>query len=428
MKVGIIGGGFTGLTAAYELLKKGYEVVVFEGQSEYGGLSSSYEIFPGVFLERFYHHLFTNDSQILGLCKELNLEKGLNVLPSKTAVYWGGQLYPFDGVSAILQFSPLSLLNRLRLGIVSLLLKLFLSPDSLRNQTAYSWINKWYGPQVSHVVWEPLLSGKFSRYFGQVSAVWFWARIKKRTLKLVYPSGGFQTLIDALVAAIKQKGGKMEGHVQVQEIKTNEDGRWGVKFLRGEYPLLEESFDKIIVTTSLKTFNKMFPDTSAEYREKLDSVNYINAQVLVLSLKKSLTDYYWVNINDKEFPFLALVEQNNLINFPMYGGHRLVYLGNYLLDGDPRLSMNEDELLNLYEPFLKKLNPDFERAWVEKTVSFKAPFAQPVVDLSYPSKIPPFEVPGKANLYLATMAQVYPWDRGTNYAVKLAQDLVAEHF
>ena len=428
MRVGIIGGGFTGLTTAYELLKKNYEVVIFEGQPEFGGLASSYEILPGVFLERFYHHLFTNDSQILSLCRELNLERGLNCLPSKTAVYWHGRLYPFDGVSAILGFCPLSFLNRLRLGAVSLILKLFVSSKSLQNQTAHSLINKWYGPEVSKIVWEPLLMGKFSKYFDQVSAVWFWARIKKRTLNLVYPDGGFQTIIDALVAAIKQKGGRLESPVQVQEIKNSDNGKWKVKFLRGGYPLLEETFDKVIITASLKTFNKLFQDTPAQYRERLDSVNYINAQVLVLSLKKSLTDYYWVNINDKDFPFLALVEQNNLINFPSYEGHRLVYLGNYLLDGDPRLSMTEDELLNLYEPFLKKLNPGYERGWVEKAVSFKAPFAQPIVDLSYESKIPPFEVPVESNLYLATMDQVYPWDRGMNYAVKLAQDLVAQHF
>lgn len=428
MKVGIIGGGFTGLTAAYELLKKGHEPVIFESQPFLGGLASSYEIIPGVFLERFYHHLFTNDSQILDLCRELNLEKKLNKLPSKTAVYWSGKVYSFDGVSAILNFSPLPLLDRLRLGVVSLYLKFFVNSDSLKFQTAYAWIKKWYGDRILKIVWEPLLLGKFSNYYKQISAVWFWARVKKRTLNLVYPSGGFQTIVDALAAAIKQKGGRLENPVLVQEVSGTDGGKWKIKFLKEGFPATQETFDKIIVTTSLKTFNKIFPDTPLEYREKLQSVDYINAQALVLSLKRSLTNYYWVNINDADFPFLALVEQNNLIDLPSYGGHSLIYLGNYLPDGDKRLSMSESELLELYEPFLKKINPEFDRSWVEKAISFKAPFAQPIVDLSYKSKIPPFKVPGKDNLYLATMAQVYPWDRGTNYAVKLAQDLVSQYF
>lgn len=422
LSVAIIGGGFTGLTAGYELLKRGYKVTIIEKEKSWGGLASAFEILPGVFLERFYHHWFTNDNDVLSLCNELGLTAELNFLPSRTSIYFEGRFYPFDGSSALLKFSPLPFWDRLRFGFVSLYLKLADNNPGMEKQTAVAWIKKYYGERAYQIVWEPLLKGKFASDFDKVCLTWFWARIKKRTLKLVYPSGGFQVLIDWLVEKIKEKGGETRSGASVGEVRQTAGDGWQLE-LDGE--LLQ--FDRLICTSSLKTFVKIFPNLPTEYQKTIDSIKYINAQILILVLKKSLTAYYWTNVNEKDFPFLALVEQTNFMKPGEYGGYHLVYLGNYLPDGDPRLVMSSDELFDLYQPYLQKMNPDFERSWLVKAINFVGPFAQPIVDTTYAEKIPPFETP-LANLYLATMAQVYPWDRGTNYAVKLARDLVRQHF
>lgn len=421
LRVGIIGGGFTGLTAAHELLKKGYQVTLIEKEKSWGGLASAFEILPGVFLERFYHHWFTNDSDVLALWAELELGSKLNFLPSKTSIYFEGRFYPFDGPVSLLKFSPLPFWDRLRFGLISLYLKFIDNNPTMEKQTAVAWIKKYYGEKAYRIVWEPLLRGKFAADFDKVCLTWFWARIKKRTLKLVYPSGGFQVLIDRLVEEIKGKGGIPRAGTAIADIKEVE-GKWQIK--------LEDQtliFDRLICTSSLKTFIKMFPDLPTEYQKTIDSIKYINAQILILILKNKLTDYYWTNVNEKGFPFLALVEQTNFMDPQAYGGYHVIYLGNYLADGDARLVMGEDQLLKLYEPYLKKINDQFEGSLVVKAVRFVGPFAQPIVDTFYKEKIPPFETPLK-NLYLATMAQVYPWDRGTNYAVKLAKDLVRQCF
>ncbi len=420
--VAIVGGGFTGLTAARELLKKGYSVSVFEKEPVFGGLASGFEILPGISLEKFYHHWFTNDDDVLNLCRELGIFKKLNFLPSKTSIYAQGKIFPFDGPLAVLKFSPLKFIDRIRFGLVSLILKLVGNSPSMEKQTAVDFIKNWYGQNSFEIVWEPLLKGKFAQFHDSISLTWFWARIKKRTFKLVYPSGGFQVVIDALTDHIKHLGGQLKSGVSIESIKQ-ETGSWQIT--SGNKI---SSFDALIVTSSIKTFIKMFPHLPEDYKIKIDSIKYISAQILILVLKKSLTPYYWVNINEKDFPFLALVEQTNFMKSQDYGGYRVVYLGNYLPDGDERLAMSKEQLIDLYEPYLKKINSQFDRSWVVKAVSFVGPFAQPIVDTSYKEKIPAFVVPGYANLFLATMAQVYPWDRGTNYAVKLAKDLVRDHF
>lgn len=419
MKVAVIGGGFTGLTAAYELLKKNHQATLFESAPSLGGLASAFEILPKIYVERFYHHWFTNDDAVLSLCQELGLSQQLLILPSKTSLFYDGRVYPFAGVQDFLTFKPLSFWQRIRFGSVSLLLKISPNWKFFETVTAAKWLPILYGRKIFQVVWAPLLKGKFAHFWPQISLTWFWARLKKRTFKLVYLRGGFQTLIDCLRSEIEQRGGGVRLNQSIGPIEQMANGQWQIE---------GETFDRIMVTTSLKTFLKMLPNLPENYRRRCDSIDYISAQILILLLKEKLTDSYWLNVNDPSSPFLALVEQTNFLKTQDYGGYHLVYLGNYLPDGDPRLTMSEAELLNLYEPYLKKINPQFDRSWLVKAVRFVGPFAQPIVDVGYKEKIPSFEVPGYQNLYLATMAQVYPWDRGTNYAVKLAQDLVRTCF
>ena len=88
--------------------------------------------------------------------------------------------------------------------------------------------------------------------------------------------------------------------------------------------------------------------------------------MVLLVLRRKLTPHYWINIADTGFPFLVDGEQSNLFGLNYYQGRSLVYLGNYLPDGQAQLSLSAEELLDLYEPYLKKLNPDFDRSWMEK--------------------------------------------------------------
>jgi len=194
-----------------------------------------------------------------------------------------------------------------------------------------------------------------------------------------------------------------------------------VKTDRGNY-----LFDKVICTLPTNLFFKLTPTLPPAYKEKYHWDDYFGAQTLVLTLTKPITDYYWLNISDPEFPFLVYVEHTNFMTPSDYGGAHLSYLGNYLPTTDPRFRMTDQETFESYLPYLKKLNPGFDRSWVNSYQLFRAPFAQPLVKIGYSDHIPPHETP-LHNLYLANMAQVYPWDRGQNYSMALAQKVVESY-
>ena len=414
MRVAIIGGGITGLTAGYQLVKVGHQVSIFEKENYLGGLASGFKRKNWKWnLEHFYHHFFTTDKALKNLIKELGLSQDFFYLQPKTSVFKAGTISRFDSPLSVLQFPHLSPSERLRVGLVTAYLKLKTSPRwccacgtprrwKFEEITAENWLIKSYGKKSYQLLWQPLLEAKFGQYASRVSMIWFWARIKKRSSKLGYFKGGFQILVNKLAEKIKRKKGKI--------------------FLNHEIKNLNElnNFDKIILTISTPKLFKI-ASLSTSYQKKLSRLNFVGALNLILVLKeKFLTDgTYWLNINEKEFPFVAVVEHTNLVNKKYYGNNHLLYVGGYYSSHHPYFKMNKEEIFKEFLPCLKKINSSLNVKYYILNTNL---FAQPVISVNYSKIMPPMETPIK-NVYLANQSLVYPWDRGVNYAIKLGEEI-----
>jgi len=423
MRIAVLGGGPLGLTAAYRLARRGAAVTVIEKEGELGGLAAGVPIGDeGVYLEKFYHHLFRSDKDIQDLLTELGLGDKLLWLTQFTGTLYKGKIYStFAGVGDVLRFSPISLLSRLRLGAASAYLKAEPDYRRLRKSTAQQWIKRWMGQEAYDVVFGPLLESKFgSAYAAQVAAPWFWARVHYRSFQLGYLKGGFQQLYNRLGAEIGKAGGTIRLHTAVTRIAPQADGRIVVETAAGL-----ETYDRVVSTLPTRLFLKLAEGLPAGYRKQYDWGNALGAHCAILALNQPLLDgVYWLNINDPGFPFLAAVEHTNMMPAGDYGGRHLLYLGNYLPMDHRYFRQSDAETVAEFLPHLKKLNPAFDESWVTEQWVFKAPYAQPVVTREYPAHIPPLTTP-IPNLYLGNMFQVYPQDRGQNYSVRLANKLAA---
>ncbi|MDD3998683.1 MAG: NAD(P)/FAD-dependent oxidoreductase [Candidatus Shapirobacteria bacterium] len=389
-KILVVGGGITGLVAAYRLLQKKYQVTIVEKSNDLGGLLGGFKI-EGTNLEKAYHHIFKTDKEIIALINELGLENKLKWYESKTALYYEEKIYPFAGALDLLKFKPLSLIDKLRLGLTKIYLEKENNWQKFENVLAYEWMQKWCGDRAYRVVWEPLLKGKFSDRYQDISMAWMWARIHTRGNSsekgreyLGYMDGGFQLIIDELEERIKKLGGKIETGNEILDFKE-----------------LEKEYDKIISTAPLS------------------NVDYLGAITMVFSSKQSLSPYYWHNINDIKSPFLAMIQHTNLIGTENYGGKNIYYLGTYLSQNHKYFTCKDNLIEKDFFGYLKKIFPEFSEKEIEEKFVFKFKYAQHIVGKNYREKIKNLNKTKK--IIQANFAQIYPEDRGINYAVREAE-------
>ena len=414
----VLGAGALGLTVAMRLAQRGERVTVLEREALPGGLAAGFEIEPGMWLEKFYHHLFRTDRRAIAMIAELGLADELQWRQPLTATLVDGRQHQLDSPGSLLRFDPLPLKDRLRMGAALAALKAMPNPRLLEGRTAMDWTRRWMGDRAYTTVWEPLLRGKFGDAAPEIAMPWFWARVHDRTQALGYLRGGFQYLYEGMADAVRAAGGETRFGASVKEVRTAGTGALEVETDEGA-----ERFDRVVSTFATRLTARLVPDLPAEWRERHEWGRAYGAHCVVLALDRPLTSVYWLNVNDPGYPFMALVEHTNYQLASDYGGRHLLYLGNYRPIDSPLMTASLDEILAEFLPPLARLNPSFDRSWVTDAWAFAAPFAQPIVTVDYRDHIPPFATP-LPGLWVASMFQVYPHDRGQNYSIALGERLV----
>jgi protoporphyrinogen oxidase len=426
-QIAIIGAGVAGLSAAWDLVQAGHHVTIYEAGSEVGGLAAGFRDTNWEWsLEKFYHHWFETDSELLKLAEEVGVRSKIFFPRPKTSYWLNGQIVRSEMTPYSVLFKlPLSIIAKFRVALAGAYLK-YLARDwhGLEKVTAHEWLQRYMGPEAYRKLWQPLLIGKFSDLYQKVNMAWLWARIKTRSLRLGTYEGGFQAFINDLASAVEQKGVEICLNSPVQHI-VREEAKVNIT-VKGE----RLSFDQVLITVGPGLMLRMVDGIAdTEYGKKASQLQSIGAVCVVFALKQSLlTDgTYWLNLpatspdkTKSEFPFLALVEHTNWMDKVHYGGDVLVYCGDYVPAGHEYLTMPEDELAKRFMAVLSHFNSSFRPEWVRKTWVFRAPYAQPIPAVNHSQQVPSIETPIEG-LYWASMSHVYPWDRGTNFAVEIGR-------
>ena len=431
MRVGIIGGGATGLAAAYELVKKGHQAHIFERAPFLGGQASTFEVGGGR-LEKGYHHLFMSDTHIVDLIHELGLGHKLAWIESKVGFFYGGRIWKFASPTDLLKFSALSLADRIRLGLVTLYLQKTKDGLKFEGITASEWLQKRVGRRAYEVVWEPMLRGKFGEYYNEIGMTWLWGKIYLRVAsrgklwekeRLGYPMGSFEEIFETLGHQISSKGGEVHISAGVTKVTVDDERATGLEVELQGRPSESRPYDAVIATTPSYVFTRLAPPMPEAYQKKLTGVRYLSAVLMVLVLKRPLSHMYWLNVADRTMPFVGIIEQTNFVDPSIYGGKHVVYFSNYPSTQSPLYQMTGEEMLEDFLPHLSKINPEFDRSWIEEYHHHKVDAAQPIIGVNYSQRIPDLATPLKG-LYLANTTQIYPEDRGTNYSVRLGKEVV----
>ncbi len=451
-RVAIIGGGFVGLTAAYRLVRRGHAVTVFERSHQLGGLTMTYELL-GTRLEKYYHHLFTSDRDILELADEFGVEV---LWPSPLAgMFHRGRSYPFTTPGDLLRFDPLPLHDRVRLGAVMFFLQRFPYGRMFEQVTAVDWFRRYVGPRAFDAIIRPMLGAKFERNADKVAMVWMWGKMRLRGTSrgkagtresLGYIRGSFESLITRLADETRRLGGELQpGHVvrridggapsshltnlklpgflsdlrppAAREAASNEWTRHRGERLaiisdRGRF-----EFDAVLSTLAPSLLAELAPQLPPHWRAAAHGLQYSGILCTTLVLKRRLSPFYWTWISDPAVPFSGTIEHTNYIPPQEYANRHILYISHYTYPDEEIFRMSSRGVMDRYVPHLQRINPAFDENWIEKRIFARDCFAQPIVGVNYADRVLPYVTP-IPGLFSAGMAQLFPEDRGTNYAVR----------
>ena len=418
--IAVIGAGPMGLMCSYELLKKGFQVTLFERDSRIGGMSASFDL-GGTSIERFYHFICGTDKPTFDLLKELGIDNKLMWEETKMGFYYEGKLYPWGDPISLLKFPKLGMLTKLRYGIHVFYSKNILEWKKLDKKNAISWIKKWIGKKGFDVLWSSLFHLKFYEYQHDLSAAWVAARIKrvarsrKSILKesLGYLHGGSDTLLNAMEERINNFGGKIILNADVNQIVIQDNQVHGVK-------VADEimRFDKVISTIPIPYLLNLIPNLPKDLYDQISDIKNVGVRCVVLKLKKKFSPYFWMNINDSKMAIPGIIEYSNLN--PSVGN--VVYVPYYMPQSHPKYQLNDEVYFSEVMQYLKRINPEFTQDWVLASHVARYSFAQTVCTTRFFDKLPSMKT-RMSGFYMADTAFYYPEDRSISESIMLGSKL-----
>ena len=428
MNVGIIGSGISGLSAAKILSENNFDITIYESSQNIGGQLNT-KLINGVSIESFYHHAFSNDNELIELIEELNLSNKMKWLDVKTGIFNGKKLFKFVSPFDLLKFTDLSFIERLRLGYISIKIQLQSDWNNLANVTAMNWISHNAGKSVYIKFWQPIIRSKFGKYCDSISMAWLWGRINSRISSkknmfssnenLGYLSGTFGLLINKLGDLLISRGVIIHLNAHVIKINTLNNQIKGIEYNNNNNKIIFNKHDYVLFTGPSGLLTSLVDDLNSATALSLNHIKYQSAQVLLISSKKPLTDYYWLTITDSNFPFLAIIEQTNFLDISTYKNDFVMYFSRYVEQDDPLLTYTSEQLIHHFLPFIKKINNNFSISDIKYSSVAVEKFAQPIVDIQYNLALLPHEFDIKG-LYVSNNSQIYPFDRGQSQSIKMA--------
>lgn len=409
------------MAAAYHAGKAGHDVLVLEASNTPGGMAAHFD-FGGISLERFYHFVCKTDYPTFELMAELEMSGRLRWVDTTMGLFSDGKLHKWGDPLSLLRLPGLSLLNKIRYGFFAAICVRRDQWAAIENESAKSWLVRWCGQTVYDRLWRSLLNYKFYEYADNISAAWIWTRIRRigrsrssmMQERLGYIEGGSMALIDSLVKAIEQLGGRVQVSSPVNKVATEKGRVTGV-----ETPSGHLAADFVICTVPTPYVVPMIPDLPPEWKARYESIANIGVICVIYKLRRSVSPHFWINISQKDVEIPGVIEFSNLREF---GRDRILYVPYYMPTSHERFGWPDQRLVDESFRCLQMLNSQLTRDDIVDIKVARLRHGQPICEPGFAMKIPPVQTPIHG-LQVADTCYYYPEDRGIAESVRLGRAL-----
>ena len=313
-RIAIIGGGISGLSAAFRLEQKKkqglpLEYVLFESTQRFGGVLQTERV-DGCLVEAGPDSFLTEKAWAADLCTELGLRDELipsNDAARKTYILVKGRLVPLpDGLMFMV---PTKLLSAFSSPLFSAATKLrmlrewFFRPEQSSADLAVArFVERHYGREMVDRVADPLLAGVYggsadelsvrsvlprfvemeARY-GSLGKAMLAARTPQQSSsRALFTSlrGGMQVMTDALIARIPDSARRPNS---AAEKISPESGKWLV-MSSGR----TEEFDAVIIAAPAYVAGKLLQDANGELASVLSAIRYSSSMAVAVGYGESV--------------------------------------------------------------------------------------------------------------------------------------------
>jgi len=418
--VAVIGGGISGLASAFRISAVGHEVTLFEGEEFLGGLGTTFP-YRGGHLERFYHCILPEDGALIRLIQDVGLADDLLWRGTDMGFMYQRKVYPLNTPMDLLRFSPLSFVDRLRMGLMGIRARTGGLSPHLDDVAVDDWIKSLVGEKTFRILWKPMLEAKIGDSYPGIPALWLSSRMAREKSTKREVKGclkrGYRSLIDAFERALRERRAAIRFGTRIAAIERDGE-RMALVLQNGG----RETFDTVVSTSPLVQFQQMTKSLGLDPRLANLRLDYQGVVCGVFLLEKPLSRYYWMPLVDSGATAQGVIEMSNLVPLDRSQGLYVTYVINYTHRDSALFKKPDEEILGIYRRDLADLFPDAGRTIVDQFL-FRAPFVEPIWTLGYNKLCPPTSViPGR--LYLSGTAQVYPRVNSWNSCCEVVEGMM----
>ena len=419
----IVGGGITGLAAAFIAARQGCKVTVLESSHQFGGLLNTFEI-GGTRLEYYYHHFFTHDAEINWLLGELGLTNAVVFAKTTMGVFRDGQIFNLNGLVDLLKFKPVGFLGKARFVCTSLYLGKIADWRKWEHVSCLDWFYRYAGKEVTDSLWKPLLVIKFGPYFAQIPVTWMIGRLAQRMNsrkggdeRLGYLKGSLHVLLERLLDNLSTMRVELIEDAPVEAVNIVGNRLESIQTPKGRF-----GGGPVLFTLPTIYLEPILRHAGVnELADRLAPIEYFGAVCVILEMTHPLSHVYWLNIADAGFPFGGVIEQTNFVPPADYQGRHIAYLSRYFSHAEPIAKMSHEEVKGHMLATLPQVFPNFRQEHLKAVYVFRTNTAATVCDLGFSRKVPPCRTEVE-NLFLCNMCHIYPDERSCNNSIRIAAE------
>ena len=426
----VVGGGFLGMTLALRLAQQGKTVTLVEAAKSLGGLASAWQIGDLVW-DRHYHVILRSDTHLRAVLRELGLEDQLQWRKVRTGFFVNSKLYSMSNMREFLEFPPLNLWEKFRLGTTILRASRIRDSKTLEQVPVEDWLERWSGPAVTQKIWLPLLRSKLGDGYRDVSAAFIWTTIARmyaarrtgaKSEMFGYIPGGYARILENFEGLLRRVGVRLSLGEPVRAIAPAKNGELEIETSCGR----KENFTQVVVTAAAGWAGEMCPALTAQEKDRLARIKYQGIICASLLLKNSLSPFYITNITDAGVPYTAVIEMSTLVDKRQFGGRALVYLPKYLSPDSPYFHGTDEQIREDFVSGLERMYPQFQRKDVLCFQISRVKHLLPIPTINYSANAlrSGTSIPG---LYIVNSSQIVNGTLNVNEIVRLA-DAAAQRF